>query len=258
MSVIWTEYVWQHGPKDPHVKFVLLRLADRAGKEGTCFPSIGSIAIETCLSESTVRRAVQELEKGGWLTVIRGNGRGKSSHYQLLERVSCGQALGEEERVSGENPSEEDPLEERVSPGQEKGVTQTEKGVTLQKPPHPLISINRQEPSLNRNNPADLSLACQCVCASTGIFGMREQRDMFECFKTFVLSNGHTIDEAQAHMVQRWEEYQSRAPSLAWSFGSAHKFFMSGQWDKPDMWPLKPKTRQQAISEWRASPDEAD
>lgn len=60
---------------------VYLYLADRANKQGECWPSIPTIAEDLKISESTVRRAVKELKKAGLLTTeqrFRQNG-GKSS-----------------------------------------------------------------------------------------------------------------------------------------------------------------------------------
>ena len=65
---------------------VYMYLSDRAGKEGQCFPSIPTIARHTKLAQNTVRRAVKDLEKGGYLLVIdrqRPNGADSSHLYTL-------------------------------------------------------------------------------------------------------------------------------------------------------------------------------
>ena len=56
-------------------------LADRANKDGECWPAIPTIARELKLSQSTVRRALQDLRKEGLVSTeqrLRDNG-GKSS-----------------------------------------------------------------------------------------------------------------------------------------------------------------------------------
>ena len=56
-------------------------LADRANKDGECWPAIPTIARELKLSQSTVRRVLQDLRKAGLVTTeqrLRDNG-GKSS-----------------------------------------------------------------------------------------------------------------------------------------------------------------------------------
>lgn len=117
-------YAWMEGPQDSHERYVYLCIADCANQDGHAFPSLPTISERTCLSESTVRRAIGNLEKGGWLTVFRGNGKGKYSQYQL-QRVSEG----------------------KLSDSNSKGVTVQSKGVTQQKPPYPLKGVtvkNRQ------------------------------------------------------------------------------------------------------------------
>ena len=123
MSVHWMSWVWKNGPPDSMDRFVLLKLADNANQDGKCWPSLPEIALATCLSESSVRRSVQSLEKGGWLEVFRGSGRGKSSHYILIERVSDSYPLkGVTQKGFQETPFI-------------KGVQQTGKGVSGTVPP---------------------------------------------------------------------------------------------------------------------------
>ena len=117
---------------DANERFVYLCLANHSGAEGSCFPSLPTIARETRLSESTVRRSIQALEKGGYLTVIRGSGAGHRSEYQLLKKVPHS------------NPSNERVPQRKVSVRQKKGVTQTEKGCQPDKSPTPPIRSNRQ------------------------------------------------------------------------------------------------------------------
>ena len=42
-------------------------LKDRANKENQCFPAIGTIAKDLHLSDSTVKRALNDLEKAGFI-----------------------------------------------------------------------------------------------------------------------------------------------------------------------------------------------
>lgn len=52
----------------PHrAKSVYIYLADRANKNNECWPAIPTIAKELELSQSTVRRALQDLRKAGLL-----------------------------------------------------------------------------------------------------------------------------------------------------------------------------------------------
>ena len=69
---------------------VYLYLADRANKQGECWPSIPTIAEDLKISESTVRRAVKELKKAGLLKTeqrFRQNGGKSSLCYKIKSGV---------------------------------------------------------------------------------------------------------------------------------------------------------------------------
>ena len=66
---------------------VYMYLCDRADKDGKCYPAIGTIAGELKLSRSTVKRAIADLEKNGYLRKElrwRENG-GKSSNMYYVK-----------------------------------------------------------------------------------------------------------------------------------------------------------------------------
>jgi len=66
---------------------VYMYLRDRADEDGKCYPAIGTIARELKLSRSTVKRAVADLEKTGYLRKEnrwRENG-GKSSNMYYVK-----------------------------------------------------------------------------------------------------------------------------------------------------------------------------
>jgi DNA-binding MarR family transcriptional regulator len=65
---------------------VYMYLRDRADRDGKCYPAIGTIARELKLSRSTVKRAVADLEKAGYLVKEqrwRENGGKSSCLYRL-------------------------------------------------------------------------------------------------------------------------------------------------------------------------------
>lgn len=65
---------------------VYLYLSDRANPEGECWPAIPTIAEELKFSESTVRRALRELRKSGFVVTeqrYRANGGKSSLCYKL-------------------------------------------------------------------------------------------------------------------------------------------------------------------------------
>lgn len=65
---------------------VYIYLADRANKDGECWPSIPTIARELKLSQSTVRRALQDLRKAELLETEQRY-RAKGGKSSLLFRL---------------------------------------------------------------------------------------------------------------------------------------------------------------------------
>ena len=72
----------------PHrARAVYMYLKDRANKDGTCWPSIQTIAEELRLSRATVYRALDDLCKAGLLTREqrwRENGGRTSNLYRIV------------------------------------------------------------------------------------------------------------------------------------------------------------------------------
>lgn len=70
---------------------VYLYLMKRANRDGECWPSIPTIARELKLSESTVRRAIQDLKKEDLLVTeqrYRARGGKSSLLFQIPETVT--------------------------------------------------------------------------------------------------------------------------------------------------------------------------
>ncbi|HAH9737835.1 TPA: GntR family transcriptional regulator [Escherichia coli] len=88
MSTKLTGYVWDacasSGMKLSSVA-IMARLADFSSDEGVSWPSIGTIARQIGAGESTVRTALAQLEKDGWLSrkQRRNGNRNASNVYQL-------------------------------------------------------------------------------------------------------------------------------------------------------------------------------
>lgn len=67
---------------------VYLYLSDRANKEGTCFPAIKTIAKDLSMSVSTVKRAISDLERNGFIRKKqrwRENGGRSSLLYEIIK-----------------------------------------------------------------------------------------------------------------------------------------------------------------------------
>ncbi len=72
----------------PRAKMVCLYLHDRANKDGESWYAIGSIARDLHLSRSTVKRAIQDLLRLGWIEKwprYRENGGCTSNLYRILK-----------------------------------------------------------------------------------------------------------------------------------------------------------------------------
>ena len=66
---------------------VYLYLEDRANKEGTCYPAIGTIAKDLHLSSCTVKRAIRDLEQNGFIKKKqrwRENGGRSSLLFEII------------------------------------------------------------------------------------------------------------------------------------------------------------------------------
>ncbi len=69
---------------------ILSYLLMRAGNQDICYPSLNTIAADTDIGLSTVKRAIPSLVKKGYLKKInrkKANGSATSNLYQFTEKV---------------------------------------------------------------------------------------------------------------------------------------------------------------------------
>lgn len=82
MSFSATRWAWQQRGLSPAQRCTLLSLADRAGEDHTCYPSLQRIALDTEQDIKTVRKSIKILcEKG---LIGRTERTGSSCTYQLI------------------------------------------------------------------------------------------------------------------------------------------------------------------------------
>ena len=97
MSRIATDWAWKQKSISATQKIVLLSLADRHNPDtGDCFPSIGRLADECCMGESSVKRSLNELSSLSLITKVERrnvSGRNTSNQYQL-HLDNCVQLVG--------------------------------------------------------------------------------------------------------------------------------------------------------------------
>jgi DNA-binding transcriptional regulator YhcF (GntR family) len=89
MSRKATDWAWSYKAPSSTVKLVLLALADRAGEDCECFPSIERIEADTGLNRKTVIKATRELEIAG---AILDTGKRKGTTQRVkVYRVNLGE-----------------------------------------------------------------------------------------------------------------------------------------------------------------------
>ena len=69
---------------------ILCYLLMRAGNQDICYPSLNTISADTDISLSTVKRAIPELVKKGYLKKInrkKANGSATSNLYKFTDKV---------------------------------------------------------------------------------------------------------------------------------------------------------------------------
>ena len=86
MSYFRTIYAYSSDELPASAKTVYMYLKDRSDAKGECWPAINTIAKETSMSRSTVKRGIADLIRCGLLTKeprYRENGSNSSNRYFL-------------------------------------------------------------------------------------------------------------------------------------------------------------------------------
>jgi DNA-binding transcriptional MocR family regulator len=84
---------------DPMAKLVLIALADRAGDDGTCYPSLQTVSEDCGTSISTVQRKLKLLEAMGLLTKVNRSKDGmKTSNLYRLPNTPKGYNVANTDR----------------------------------------------------------------------------------------------------------------------------------------------------------------
>jgi hypothetical protein len=84
-------------------------------KTGQCNPTIGKLMLGTLMSDSSVRRAIRELETEGWVRVDRTLGRHSNSYELLAPTLSDVTGFNpiKYDRVEASNPTAADRVQEK-------------------------------------------------------------------------------------------------------------------------------------------------
>lgn len=81
MSIKLMTAVFENEELGPTERLVMLALADHAGEDGSCYPSIERLRKRTGLSERAVQSNVKKLSEKGYIRVSVGGGKGNSNLY---------------------------------------------------------------------------------------------------------------------------------------------------------------------------------
>jgi hypothetical protein len=179
---------------------------------------------ECCISPKQFDRSIEVLESRGIVTTAVFKFQGSPTKHISLNFEPLIQLIGRGENESSPKVNNEIP------------ETATSKSTVQEKP---LLtestSENTQRPQKARAGEKTVTDLCQLV----GIFDSFEMQAMMSALTTHMRISGKNLNDAVEHMVGRWLQYQEGMKKREWSYGSAYKFFTSGLWDKPDLWPTK-------------------
>lgn len=89
---MWEHVIAVRDMRDPRIdskaKAVLMNLASRIGRNEECWPSVGLIAEDCCMSAKGVQRAIKQLSTLGYIAVLSGKARGLPNRYCLAESIA--------------------------------------------------------------------------------------------------------------------------------------------------------------------------
>lgn len=95
MSAKLSGLIWEAGPKERMLRFVLLAIADNANDDGYAYPGVESLADKCLFTQRYVISSIQKLEESGWLRVDRKARNGGNEYYIDVDKL---ETLGEEFR----------------------------------------------------------------------------------------------------------------------------------------------------------------
>jgi len=83
MSIKIMSAVFESITLSPTDRLVMLSLADHAGDDGSCYPSVGRLCQRTGLGERAVQQTIKRLRDAGHISTKIGGGRGNATLYTL-------------------------------------------------------------------------------------------------------------------------------------------------------------------------------
>lgn len=123
MSVRLMSEIFESTTLGPTERLVMLSLADHAGDDGRCYPSISRLCQRTGLSERAVQTNIRKLVEQGFIHIVQGGGKGGSNLY-FLSSTPAADAPPQEMHPAGNAPrSRCTPAADAPAPPQQMRVT---------------------------------------------------------------------------------------------------------------------------------------
>lgn len=143
MSIEASNTVWKLSKSKGAARLVILCIANHINKDGVAWPTIGTIAEYTQVSERQVSRAIAQLEQDGEIEIVeKGDGRGRSTVYKItIKDDTMSPFKTKEEQIKDDMVSVKDDISSK------KGDTMSVKGDTMSS--QSLESLNNHNESLD-------------------------------------------------------------------------------------------------------------
>jgi len=150
MSVRTMAAVWEGSMHSGSALLMMLAIADFSDDKGTAYPAVATLAAKTRMQTRNANYLLRELQASGELIVRLGQGPKGTNLYRIaLDRLQGLQHGAGVQAVAG--------VKRSAGVQADAGLQPSARGAALQcsKPLHP----SADEPSLNRQEPSDTSLA---------------------------------------------------------------------------------------------------
>jgi hypothetical protein len=251
MSIRVTSWVWENTRAEGAELLVLLALAEHAGNDGSCYPSMRRIAERARLSLRGAQTAMRALEAKGAISTSRNTGPHGCNRYTVLMHATDSVPRAETAPSADTEPSAHAASGADAAPRTEYAPPQMTTSTPADndmgganggmKPPQHLHP-NRKEPLLKplenlRLTPAQLGKEVQQRCQLSDPSGRLGLCLTEQC--RFAQKDAQASDEQIAErMSSAWLLLQSSGHKLEYAWG-AEKFFGEGRWKNSAAWPWK-------------------
>lgn len=148
MSRKATDWAWRFKASCSTVKLVLLALADRAGEDCECYPSVERIEADTGLNRKTVIKATRELEQAGAI-LDTGKRKGATQRVKVYRLNLSSETVPKTESFQKRNSSKNGTLNDTKN-----GTLNSTKNGTQNQSVEPVIEPLTDQPMVDPVNSA--------------------------------------------------------------------------------------------------------